>query len=69
MAELVVGRVLGQLPVVDAATGRDVNPGGTCVLDPEHTNIPAIVAGGHWRPLTDAEQAEEQGTAEPSEEG
>lgn len=69
MADLIVGRVLGKLPVVDAATGRDVNPGGVCALDPDRTNLPAIVDGGHWRPLTDDELAEERGTPEPGEKG
>ncbi len=69
MADLVVGRVLGLLPVVDAATGRDINPGGICSLDPERTNLPAIVDGGHWRPLTDDELAAEQGATGPAKKG
>lgn len=35
--------VIGILPIVDAVTGEDVNKGGTVTLDPEQTNIRALM--------------------------
>lgn len=47
--ELTRCEVVGRFPVVDARTGEDVPPGGTVELDPEATNIPALIGGGMVR--------------------
>lgn len=48
MAETVSCTVIGPCPIV-GADGKDVNPGGVVELDPDITNIPALIEGGHIR--------------------
>lgn len=45
--ELVRCQVVGLFPVVNARTGEDVTAPGYVELDPEHTHIPLLIAGGH----------------------
>lgn len=39
--------VVGSLPIVCAKTGRDIGHGEEVWLDPEQTNIDALVSAGH----------------------
>lgn len=53
MADLVKCVVIGMCPIV-GADGVDVNTGGTVMLDPEQTNVQALIYGGHVEPATKA---------------
>lgn len=46
MAETVRCTVTGPCPIV-GVDGKDVNLGGTVELDPDQTNIQALIYGGH----------------------
>lgn len=47
--------------LIVGADGEGVGKGGTVRLDPERTNIPALIAGGHVKPATkSAEKATEK---------
>lgn len=50
---LVRCEVIGQFPIVDAKTGADVLKGSVVQLDPEKTNIPALVEAGHVKVLAE----------------
>lgn len=56
--------VVGDSLIV-GADGKSVSKGGTVRLDPERTNITALIAGGHVKPATKAaEKATEKAAAE-----
>lgn len=47
MAELVACEVIGPLPIVDASGAGDIVKPNVVLLDPDQTNIPALIAAGH----------------------
>jgi hypothetical protein len=49
VAETVKCTVIGPAPIV-GVDGQDVNTGGVVELDPEYTNIQALIEGGHVEP-------------------
>lgn len=53
MPETVKCTVTGPCPIV-GTDGKDVPHGGTVELDPEQTNIPALIEGGHVELATKA---------------
>jgi hypothetical protein len=46
VAETVKCTVIGPCPIV-GVDGKDVNTGGTVELDPERTNVQALIDGQH----------------------
>lgn len=46
MAETVKCTVIGPCPIV-GIDGKDVNTGGTVELDPDQTNVQALIDGAH----------------------
>lgn len=50
--------VIGQLPIVDAVTGKDVLKGNEVSLDPTETNIRALEEAGLVRALPDKPKAQ-----------
>lgn len=63
--ELMRCEVVGPSLITDVRTNTGVGAGGTVELDPEETNVAALVAGGHVKVIP----AETKAKAKPAEKG
>lgn len=43
-------KVIGIFPIVDAVSGEHISKPGVVRLDPQKTNIPALIQSGHLDP-------------------